>query len=87
MRIHDAYTRLDRTALRSERAVDSPRASRSAPSGDGVRIAVSAEARVLAERADLGANARVAALREQIASGGYHVDAGAIAARLVGGDE
>lgn len=96
MRIHDAYTKLDRTgggagvtkgreASAGGKGASSASGS-TAVGGQGVEVAVSSRARELASASEASA-ARVSALRERIARGDFAIDAHAIAAKLVGSDE
>jgi len=98
MRIHDAYTKLDRprdaagtAAGRGPEAAGQGAAGRAASdvappaAGDATRVSVSSRAQELAS-AHGPASAKVAALREKIADGTFRIDAGAIAARLIGDD-
>ena len=93
MRIHDAYTKQDRTAR-----AEGPAASREAgprPKETGARgvgaaggsvatnVTVSARAKELAASAE-PAGARIDALRAQIRAGTFKVDAHSIARSLVG---
>jgi flagellar biosynthesis anti-sigma factor FlgM len=93
MRIHDAYTKLDRPT-----AADGPaaaageagtRAKDAARSAAGTQVStsvtLSARARELSAAAS-PSTAKVAALREQLQRGELKVDAHAIAAKLVGVD-
>ncbi|MBS2012277.1 MAG: flagellar biosynthesis anti-sigma factor FlgM [Deltaproteobacteria bacterium] len=98
MRIHDAYTKLDRTAggpgvTKGREATGAGKSPASAggashatgAKAEGVEVAVSSRARELAAAADVSA-ARVSALRERIAAGSFSIDAHGIAAKLVGSD-
>ncbi len=98
MRIHDAYTRLDRTGVRTDKAdgtgkaVGKKEAPLPAPTvtggkGEATTVALSSRAVALASAADVSQNPRVAALRDQVRSGTLAVDAGKIASALLGGDE
>ncbi len=96
MRIHDAYTKLDRTGggtgVTKGREASaggkgaSSTSSSAAAGGQGVEVAVSSRARELASASEASL-ARVSALREKIASGNFSIDAHGIAAKLVGSDE
>lgn len=96
MRIHDAYTKLDRTGGGAgvtkgrETAAGGKGASSTSGSpavgGQGVEVAVSSRARELASASEASL-ARVSLLREKIASGRFSIDAHGIAAKLVGSDE
>lgn len=99
MRIHDAYTKLERTGGATNVAKGTSTtgaagagkgAGASSTSGtsvsQGVEVAVSSRARELAAASEASV-ARVSALRERIARGDFAIDANAIAAKLVGGDE
>lgn len=82
MRVQDVFTRvasLDGSAAKhAEKAA--PAAAVAAP--EALKVTLSARAQELAARAP-----RVDALREAVRSGTFSVDAHAIVAKLVGGDE
>jgi flagellar biosynthesis anti-sigma factor FlgM len=93
MRIRDAYTKLDRAGL-AQRAADARKSttggSPSANGADGTdgaggatHVTVSTRARDLSALAAPRA-AKVAALRAQVERGELRIDAGTIAARLLG---
>ena len=98
MRIHDAYTKLVRpqdaagtAAGRGPEAAGGSAAGRAAPedappaAGAATRVSVSGRAQTLAAE-HAPSSAKVAALREEIGNGTFRIDAGAIAARLIGDD-
>lgn len=95
MRIHDAYTKLDRPTRADgpanadalgTRAKD---AGRTAPGNNttsaSTNVTFSARAQELSSMADPSA-AKVSALREQLKNGSFRVDAHAIASKLIGDD-
>lgn len=99
MRIHDAYTKLDRTVggtnvtkgAGTTGAAGAGKSSGTASTGgtsvsQGVEVAVSSRARELASASDASA-VRVSVLRDRIARGEFTIDAKAIAGKLVGADE
>lgn len=98
MRIHDAYTKLDRTiggtnvakGAGTTGAAGPGKSSGTAGAGgtvsQGVEVAVSSRARELASASDASA-VRVSVLRDRIARGEFTIDAKAIAGKLVGADE
>jgi flagellar biosynthesis anti-sigma factor FlgM len=96
MRIRDAYTKLDPQirpeaagASKGRDAAGRPTSGAAEPrAGASVAttVTVSARARELSATADQSV-ARIDALRDRIQRGAFVVDAQAIAARLVGGDE
>jgi flagellar biosynthesis anti-sigma factor FlgM len=92
MRIHDAYTKLDRPTAAdgaapagdaAARAKDAARSS--ASTSVNTSVTLSPRARELSAAAGTS-SAKVAALREQLQRGELKVDAHAIAAKLVGVD-
>ena len=93
MRIHDAYTKLDRptaadgaAAPKGDAATRAKDAARSGASTSvNTSVTLSARARELSA-ASATSTAKVAALREQLQRGELKVDAHAIAAKLVGVD-
>ena len=92
MRIHDAYTKLDRpTAADGPAAAGGPatRAKDAARSAAGTPVSTSVTLSARAQELSAAAsqsNAKVTALREQLQRGELKVDAHAIAAKLVGVD-
>jgi anti-sigma28 factor (negative regulator of flagellin synthesis) len=94
MRIHDVYTKQDRT-VRTEgtspnvsgRPAEGAAGSVGSPGGSvATNVIVSARAKELAASAK-PAGARIDALRAQVRDGTFKVDAQSIARHLVGGDE
>lgn len=92
MRIHNAYTLLDRPT-RTDATTGTPDAKGRANGAGGTArpgevstsVALSPRARELSAQSDPSA-ARVSALREQIQRGELRIDANAIAAKLIGDD-
>jgi len=95
MRIHDAYTKLDRPTRADgpvnaggigARAKDAGRAvPGNSTTSASTNVTFSARAQELSSMADPSA-AKVSALREQLKNGTFRVDAHAIASKLLGDD-